>query len=212
MSERISLKEAEQKAFATTFEDGLWDVLIGSVVLMFAIAPFLSRYLGDFWSSAVFVPVWGLVYVAVRLARKHVVVPRIGVVKFGPARVKKMLRFNIVSVCVLTAGLVLGVVSSMDLGVPGWMHAARFGLVILASFSLAAFYLKVSRLYLYGVLIALSPLAGEWLYQRLGVPHHGYPVAFGLTAGIIMLTGIFKFVRLVRTNPVPAEGAPSEDV
>jgi hypothetical protein len=62
MQEKISLKEAEKKAFKTSFDDGLWDILIGSFFLEFAIAPLISASLGDFWSSVVFLPFWGFDY------------------------------------------------------------------------------------------------------------------------------------------------------
>ena len=58
MSQQISLREAERKAFRITHNDGLWDVLLGCYALMFVIAPYLSTSLGDFWSSAVFLPFW----------------------------------------------------------------------------------------------------------------------------------------------------------
>ena len=74
----ISLKSAERKAFQSTFADGLWDVFIGVFALEFAIAPLLSKTLGDFWSSAVFLPVFGVVYLVIWLTRKYVVAPRIG--------------------------------------------------------------------------------------------------------------------------------------
>jgi len=55
MSTPISLKDAERKAFQSTFADGLWDVFIGcSFPLQLTIAPLLSHRMGDFWSSAVF--------------------------------------------------------------------------------------------------------------------------------------------------------------
>ena len=57
----ISIKEADRKVFRTSFDDGIVDIFISSVVLMFALAPFLSVYLGDFWSSVIFLPFWGVV-------------------------------------------------------------------------------------------------------------------------------------------------------
>ena len=56
MSQKISLREAERKAFRSRYNDGLWDILLGCFFLMFVIAPYLSASLGDFWSSAVFLP------------------------------------------------------------------------------------------------------------------------------------------------------------
>jgi hypothetical protein len=83
VSNRISLKETERKVFKSAFQDGLVDISIGSVILMFAIAPFLSPYLGDFWSSAVFLPFWGIVFSGIWLIRKYIVRPRAGTVKYG---------------------------------------------------------------------------------------------------------------------------------
>ncbi len=48
MSQNINLKEADRRIFTASFEDGLVDIFLSSVVLMFAVAPFLSVYLGDF--------------------------------------------------------------------------------------------------------------------------------------------------------------------
>ena len=56
MTAEISLKEAERKVFKATFQDGMWDIFIGCIVLQFAIAPLLSSKLGDFWSSVIFLP------------------------------------------------------------------------------------------------------------------------------------------------------------
>ena len=67
MSQKISLKAAERKAFRTTYNDGLVDIFLGCFFLMFVIAPYLSASLGDFWSSAVFLPFWALVYLAIWL-------------------------------------------------------------------------------------------------------------------------------------------------
>jgi len=88
---------------------------------------------------------------------------------------------------------------------PGWVHTARFGLVLLICFSVAAYFLDFTHLYLYGVLIALSPVVGEWLWTHAHIPHHGYPVTFSATAAIIVIIGLVKFVRLLRAYPQPVE-------
>ena len=203
MTTEISLKETERKVFRSAYQDGLVDIFIGCFLLMFAIAPFLSRYLGDFWSSVIFLPFWGAVYLVLAWIRKNVVQPRIGTVKYGSWRVRRMVRFNALMVFVLLIAFLLGILSAVrfDL-VPGWVHTARFSMIFLIGFSLAAYFLEFTRLYVYGVMIALAPIIGEFLWVYRGVPHHGFPVTFGLTAVLIIMTGVYLLVRLIREHPI----------
>ncbi len=212
MSQKISLKEADRKVFRTAYNDGLWDIFLGCFILMFAIAPFLSPSLGDFWSSALFLPFWGLVFLVIQLIRKYVVTPRIGVVKYGQARRNKLMKFSVVMLMVNVIALILGFVAAINFGrVPGQMTTIIFGLIFLIGFSIAAYFLDFSRLYIYGLLVGLSPLVGEWLYTYGNAAHHGFPITFGTTAGIMILIGLAAFVRLLRDNPVPREGIPFEE-
>jgi len=203
MSQQTSLQEAERKVFKTTFDDGLWDLLLGCFILLFALAPLLSESLGDFWSSAVFLPFWGLVALAVSLARKHLVAPRMGVVKLGPARKGKLTRFLVVMFVMNAAALILGVVAALRSTAPGQLMTAGLGLILLIGFGIAAYLLDFGRLYVYGLLAGLAPLAGEWLYRHYHVPHHGFPLTFGITAGIMILAGLVLFARFLHNNPLP---------
>lgn len=56
VSQRINLKEAEQRAFVANYQDGLWDILVGYIVATFAVVPFLRDPMGDTWSAAIFFP------------------------------------------------------------------------------------------------------------------------------------------------------------
>lgn len=209
MQKPMSLKSAERKVFQTTFADGLWDVLIGCFVLEFAIAPFFSRSLGDFWSSAVFLPFWGLVYLGIWLTRKYVVTPRIGTVSFGKSRKHKLRKFSVVMVVVNVLFFILGIVAFL---IFSKNPSARFsgfwsstpilmGVFMLVFFSAAAFILDIPRLYLYGLMLFIAPPIGEWLYQNQGASHHGFPIVFGFSAGVMILTGLVLFIRLLIIMP-----------
>lgn len=213
MSNEISLKETERKVFLTTFRDGLVDIAIGGFLLMFAIGPYMSPYLGDFWSTiAMFLPLWVLLFPTLWLIRKYVITPRVGSVKYGPWRVARIMRFNVVILIILVFALILGLLSAIEFNaLPGWTHVARFSLVFLLTFSVAAYFLDFTRLYIYGTLIALAPLIGELLYQNLKVPHHGFPVTFGLAGAGITLTGIILLVRFLRDHPLQAGQSESLD-
>ena len=206
MQNPVSLKSAELKAFRTTLADGLWDILIACFLLQFAIAPLLSETLGDFWSSVVFLPLWGLAYLAIWLTRKYVVSPRIGQATFGVMRKKKLRTFTLImlilNILMFVAGLVVALVVDLQDRVQiGWLISLALGLFVLMGFSLAGYLLDTPRFYLYGLMLLIAPPVGEWLYQQHGFTHHGYPVVFGFSAGVMMLTGLVLFLRLLKNNP-----------
>jgi len=206
MNTPVSLKTAERKAFRTTLADGLWDIFIACFLLQFAIAPLFSADLGDFWSSAVFLPFWGLVYLAIWLVRKYVVKPRIGTVKFGFVRQKKLRTFTLFMLVMNILAFIVGavvalVVSFQDRAQFGWLISLVLGLQVLVGFSLAGYLLDTPRFYLYGLMLLVAPPIGEWLYQRHGFSHHGYPVVFGFGAAVLILTGLVLFLRLLKNNP-----------
>ncbi|MGW8143781.1 MAG: hypothetical protein ACWGN2_05260 [Anaerolineales bacterium] len=204
--ENISLKQAERKVFSISFNDGLVDIFISSVVLMFAVAPFLSRSLGDFWSSAIFLPIWGILFIILRWIRIHVVNPRKGAVEYGSHRKRKLSFFSWlmlgVNIVFFVIGLAVGFVLPINLGL-GVM--IPFSVMVLAFFSLAGYFLEVSRFYVYGLMIAVGPFIGEWLYQTLNVSHHGYPIIFGIYTAVIFLIGLIKLIKFLRDNPLPTE-------
>ena len=204
MSQPISLKEAERKVFHSTVNDGLWDIFLGIFFLEFVIAPYLSETMGDFWSVAVFLPVWAVAYLAIRLIRKKVVEPRIGVVKFGPVRISKLKRFSYVMLAFNCIALILGFWAALNFSrTSGEAIPYMFSILLLAGFSMAAFFLEFNRLYVYGLLMALAPVAGEWLWKNGYATHHGWPITFGVISGIMILVGLLIFIRLMRNNPIP---------
>ena len=209
MSQDTYIKHAERKVFTASFDDGLLDIFISCWVLMFAVAPYLSGYLGDFWSSAIFLPFWGLVYLVLRWVRKHLVIPRIGVMKGGAIRRRKLSIFSLVMLAINVIFFVLASVFALTPVGTGWSSALRFGgmfgVMLLISFSITGYFLDLPRLYLYGLMLALAMPVGEWLYRMFGVPHHGFPVVFGFSAAILFLVGVVRFVILLNDNPLPAE-------
>jgi hypothetical protein len=128
----------------------------------------------------------------------------------GPVRKARLARFSAVMLVANTGALVLGLVAALNIGrVPALVTGAVFGLMLLVGFSVAAYFVGFNRLYLYGLLVGLSPLVGEWLWTSGLAAHHGFPVTFGTAAGVMILVGLAMFVRLVHRNPVHPESLPS---
>ena len=202
MSAKISLKELEKNVYQSTYRDGLIDIQIGSVFLMFAIAPLLSTTLGDFWSSMVFLPFWALIWLGIRVVRKKIIQPRIGMVKYGTYRKTRLKKMTLVMLVFNLLALTLGAMSFFNFAdLPGWIHSVRLSILVLVGFSLAGYMLEFPRLYIYGVLTALAPLVGEFLYTTYGATHHGFPITFGFTSGLIILIGLVILLRLLREYP-----------
>lgn len=182
----------------------MWDILIGSFVLLFAIAPLLSRSLGDFWSTVIFLPFWALVFIVIWLIRKYIVIPRIGFVKFGALRKKKLTTFSIVMLVINLIAFIIGIFFQVNFNVKsGPIYTVIFSLIVLGMSSMAAYFLNFTRLLIYGLLFFVSFSIGEWLFINYKFSHHGYPVTFGSTAGIIIITGLIIFFRLLKENPLP---------
>jgi hypothetical protein len=160
----------------------------------------------------IFLPFWGLVYGAIWLLRRHVVAPRIGRATLGRARRARMSKLTRVLLAINLVALAGGVVVAWNYAsVPGMLAAGLLGMALLIAFSFAAYLLDFPRFYVYGLLLGLSPLVGEWLFANGYASHHGFPVVFGFTSAVMILTGLVVFLRLVRDNPVPAEAPQPEE-
>ena len=207
MSDPISLREAEKKAFTSLHNDGLWDIMIGSILLIIALAPGLSDRLGDFWSSFIFLPVWGVLYLVILWVRKSVVAPRLGSAQFSQRRNARLHKLTILLILVNIVALVLGSLVLVLGWTSGWLVPALFSLILVGGFSLAAYWVDMNRLYVYGLLAGMAPLAGEWLYRQELAGHHGYPLTFGITSGVIILVGIGMFIHMLMHNPLPTPEA-----
>ncbi len=203
-------RDIEAKTFRAARDDGLWDVLLASVVAMFAVAPLLSESMGDVWSSVVFVPVWLAVYLATRLVRERVLRPRIGTVELGEARRRGLHRAAMVLLVVNVAAFVGGVVAWLGAGadlfdLDGLAYPISLGLVSLVGGSAVAYVTGIWRFAAYGLLLAAAPLVGEWLWRQGYADHHGFPIVFGVAAGVILGAGITRFVSLLRNRPAPTK-------
>jgi len=204
------LKALEQRTFRTATDDGLWDVLIACVFANLAIAPLLSEDLGDFWSSALLAPIWLAAYLVIWVVRHHIVAPRVGTVRFGSERQQRLRRLGIVLLVVNVIAAGFGVVAFvgvqlnwLDLGDGSIAYPLGLAIVVLIGFSGVAAVTGIHRYYLYGLMLAIAPLVGEWLWREGLVTHHGYPIVFGAAAMIIFLTGVVRFTGIVRSHPLP---------
>lgn len=207
----FNLTEIERKAYRSTFQDGLWDIFLGLQLLLLSVSALLSSIdMTEKLHMGVLIVLQVLVVLAFTFGKQHITIPRMGFVKFGPKRKRRVTKSRIVLLISVFTGIVVFLIASAL--IQGNL-SGRSGLLLFAPaawifnsilvFSLLAYYMDFSRLYLYGVLFALPVLIVAVIRQftslNLGL------VAFAIP-GIAMLTvGIVLLVRFLHDYPSGAK-------
>lgn len=212
MNATPSLSEANKRTVRLlSYEDGLWDLLLGVVFLLLAIYPLTRARLGPGWNLTLFLGLLLLAAAIFTALRRKISTPRLGYVQARVTPERKLILATTIALVALTAGLViLTLVNPAWLGGPApapakvWSYRVEI-LVLLALivlFSLMGYRFGVPRLYLYGWLLGGANLASVILYR--GAPE-GFNWPLAAAAGIILLTGAALLVRMLRKYPVRAE-------
>lgn len=210
MSHTINLKEIERKAFRSTFQDGLWDIYLGLLLLVMGVGPVLYNIgVPVLWILLTMIALAMLTLVAFRTGKKLITVPRMGLVEFGSkgkARKKKAAIVFTISIFVgiiLFIGALVMYSSSLGRQNLGLAIAIVGSLGLIIVFGLGAYFLEFERLYLIGVLYAL-PLPLLILVDKLfGVDLGFWSTA--LPASIILIIGMVIFLRFLHNYPIPDE-------
>jgi hypothetical protein len=217
MSATLDLKQIERKAFRSTYQDGLWDMYLGAVVMAMAI--FMFR------PSAGYTPVniifmilfLSVAYVLFWAGKKYITLPRLGQVRFGEIRQQKArnLVISLVVIVLVQAGIV-------GLTALGWLYPAlgekvsslfagqsleRLSVAILGSIFvtpgmiLIAYFNDFPRGYYIAALMALA------VFLMILLNHPVYPLVIG---GLIALPGLVLFIRFLQKYPLPREAKTND--
>ena len=212
MSQNINLKELERKAWTSYFQDGLWDIYLGLLLLAMAVWALLSDVgFSESLGMAIMIGLEVLAMLVLWAGKKFITVPRMGRVKFGPKRRAKLNWVRVVLfISVLAGAAVFLVASAMRGNRPEWLNAAFFApaawvVNAMVVFSLGAYFLDFSRLYLIGVMYAL-PVPLDILFRKLADIDLSF-MAFGVPAMVILVVGLVVFVRFLRDYPLLPEEA-----
>ena len=212
MSMQISLKEAERKAFRSTFQDGLWDIYLGFLVLLMGVGPELGGRMEDGTLTIPAILVIILVLACIPMlgfwaAKRYITTPRIGLVEFGPERQAKRKKVTAIFSVSVFVGVVLLLLALFFMNNPpswvewGWvLPAGIWGLNAVVVSSLAGYYLDFPRAYLYGWFLALPFPASILLLENFNLP---FITSYAVFAGVMILIGAVLLVRFLRRYPMP---------
>jgi hypothetical protein len=211
MRQDINLKEIERRAWRSTFQDGLWDIYLGLLLLAMAIGAWMSDIgASKSLSYGIYAGLMGLAMLVLWAGKRFITIPRMGRVKFGPkakARKKKarlLLTVSVVVGLLLFLFIWLAVMGGRSPGLSLRLIAPLVWTVnVLIVFGLGGYFLDFKRLYLIGLMYALAVPLNEALRALSGLDLS--LLAFGLPALVILGTGLVVFVRFVRHYPLPSE-------
>lgn len=212
MSQDLDLKAVERKAFRSTYQDGLWDINLGLIVIGMAI--FVSRpkegysALNILWLMVICLTA-NLIFWA---GKRFVTVPRMGQVRFGEIRKQKARTLAIImAVFVLVQGGVVLLTAlswkNPELGakISSVLNAGDMERLVVAtvgslfvgpSFILVAYFNDFLRGYYIAILMALAVFLMILFNQPI------YPLILG---GLIIVPGLVLFVQFLRQHPLPSQ-------
>ena len=199
MSQSADFRKLEQKAYLSYHQDGLIDLIIGSIVLCIAI------------SEATDSSIWNLIALLLIFAymplKRRITFPRLGYVKFNFKRGGVNMRLAGV---VATVVLVISLVSILVLMLSGISSSSPLILAIRQSpllvyallgfigFGLAGLVLRLPRLFLYALLSLVMMISGHLLNLPLWFP-------FLLLGGTILVIGAVLLIGFLRRYPIVEE-------
>lgn len=209
MTQEINLKELELKAWTSVFQDGLYDLFLGWLILWMGIifiiddtglsSPvLLAINMGGYLSSV------ALLY----LGKHYITTPRTGRVRFGRHRLSRLVWVVLFVFLFVngTFGLSLVAWSRQEslLGetLSPLVSPFLLGLFLLALFNLPAFFLDYKRLHFIGFMFAVPIPAGAIFRQFFGIELGFY--AFLIPAAAVIAVGLVTFLRFLQQHLIPA--------
>jgi hypothetical protein len=211
MSDSLDLKNIEKKAFRATYQDGLWDIYIGGIVMCMAELAYTSAHenlpLLRFGFYLLGLGVFYLIYWG---GRKFLTTPRLGQVKFGPRRQRRKLIMTSVLAGMVLLQVMLLIGTILLWRNPSWadslglhtsnrdierMVVAVIGALFVGpSMVMIAYFNDFLRGYYIAFIVSLAVFCLIWFNQPI------YLIIAGL---LIMIPGILLFVRFMLKHPLP---------
>jgi len=216
MSNVLDLKQIERRAFRSTYQDGLLDILLGFMVVAMAITVYRPESGYSPMNNMGMVLIYAVLFSLFWAAKKYITLPRMGQVRFGPIRQHKN----------KTLAIILGIIVLIQVFLVGmtvfsW-HNPVFGAKLFGSFGdYSQEHLAVSALsslfvgppmlviafmidFPRGYYIAVSMALAVFLMILINQPI--YPVVIG---GLIIVPGVVLFINFLKKYPIPQGDEPN---
>lgn len=207
MTEQISLKEIERKAYRSTFEDGLFDITWGIIILGIGYFSVIKNLGIPKPINFLLIPL--LAISLFFLGKKFITVPRMGAVKFGTKRktAKKKILITgalllpiqvLLIILVKTGNFPREILDQSSQLLPPLVYC----LILIIIFAVIAYQIDFPRLFYIGILFCASIITAELLFPRIGQPLDGI-IPFTVSGLAVLSFGFFLLIRFIRNYPKP---------
>jgi len=200
----------EKKAWRVNFEDGIFDIYFGIIIISFVPHLIFIEILPipiNFLLGPIII---GFALAFFILCKKYLIKPRIGTVKYGRKRkIRKMKTAIILSINVI-ALLILFLLRISDfwdnLNIPNSVEILLIQLIFVTlPLCLVAYILQYHRLYIIAVLMGSSFFFAE-LISNFITPPINILFVFLIIGGLIILMGVFSMIKFTKKYPLEKEG------
>jgi hypothetical protein len=201
MNDALDLKTLERNAWRSYHQDGLWDIYLG--LLLWELALILGSgldWLENEWLRFLFYLVllggaWFLFWAG----KRYITTPRLGLVKFGPARKRRKLHLALILGGFTLVTVILFILTlaaknnnaSLPPGLPVFLFS---GLFVGAAIATIAWFNDYPRGYYIAVIYALCFGLGEYLDNF---------AIFWIGGLLVMVPGVYLFIRFLKEHPKP---------
>ncbi len=206
MINQINVKTAERKAWRSVFQDGLWDIYLGLLLLAMGIGDLLDNYaLSKVQYYAIYFGVIIFAMLVLWAGKRFITLPRLGRVKFGSQGKMRQNKTRLLLFISVAFGLIAWFLA--DAGLKGKLNTDLMDVIfplayvvnMLLVFGLGAYFLDYPRLYIVAVMFALPIPLKILLRSWIGVSG-GY-LTFVIPALFIVGMGTYCLVKFIRMYP-----------
>ena len=191
MNEKINLKELEKNAWTTYFQDGLWDIFFGIMLLTMVIRTITDNI---WFTFLIFLGVFIMI-----AGKRYITTPRIGLAKFGPSREMKRIKImGIIALAIIITSCLFWM-GNLTMYLPKIAGSIIIAGMVVGIFGAMAYYLDYLPLAIYGLLFGIGEILWALFGEFVGVMTM---LVFG---SVIFLIGLFSLIQFIQKYQSPLE-------
>jgi hypothetical protein len=203
MNGMIDMKGIERKAWASFHQDGLLDIYLGLLLVIFAVlGTFFENGVSRWLYYGIFLALLAVACLLFLVGKRYFTMPRLGRARFGVDRRRRKIHLVIAMSCLVAMTLVLAGLIALGKKypetwgryVPGELALSAIVCMLAgAVLALIAYMLNFSRGYYIAVVYAAAFFVMEYLKTTLG---------YWIGGGGVLLSGLALFILFLIKHPL----------